>query len=75
MKIELRKISIRDLVNGYEDKSIQEEGITGWNGKLDIRPKYQREFVYNDKQRKEVINPLANSFSNSLIPYISRYIL
>ena len=45
MKIELHEIAIRELVKNYEDK--QEEGVYGYGGKLNIRPKYQREFVYN----------------------------
>ena len=28
-----------------------EECVTGYNGKLNIRPKYQREFIYDDKKR------------------------
>ena len=49
MKIELNFILVRDLVNGY--KNSQEEGVVGYSGKLNIRPKYQREFVYNEKQK------------------------
>ncbi len=48
MKIELKKIKIRELVEGYKDSN--EEGVVGWGGRLNIRPKYQREFVYKDKQ-------------------------
>lgn len=47
MKIELHEIPVRDLVSGYNDDG--ESGVTGYNGKLDIRPPYQREFVYQDK--------------------------
>ena len=36
-----------------------EEGVTGYAGRLDIRPKYQREFVYKDVQRDEVIKSVA----------------
>lgn len=31
-----------------------EKGVVGYGGKLDIRPPYQREFVYKDKQRDNV---------------------
>ena len=37
MKIELKEILIKDLIQGYENN--QEEGVSGFNGKLDIRPK------------------------------------
>ena len=48
MKIELQKIKVRDVVDGFKDS--QEEGVVAYGGKLDVRPKYQREFVYKDKQ-------------------------
>lgn len=39
-----------------------EGGVIGYGGKLDIRPPYQREFIYNDKQRDAVITTLKNDF-------------
>jgi len=48
MNIELKEIKVRDLTKGYEDN--QEDGVVGYDGKLDIRPPYQREFIYKDKQ-------------------------
>ena len=46
MKIELHKIKIKDLVEGYSDTSNEADGcVVGYGGKLDIRPKYQREAV------------------------------
>lgn len=60
MEIKLKEITIRDVCNGYVNND--EEGIVGYGGKLNIRPKYQREFVYKDKQRDEVINTINNGF-------------
>jgi len=60
MKIELEEITVRDLTNGYEDN--EENGVLGFGGKLDIRPPYQREFIYKDKQRDAVINTIINDF-------------
>lgn len=60
MEIKLKEIPIRDVVEGYVDND--EEGVLGYGGKLNIRPKYQREFVYKDKQREEVINTINNDF-------------
>ena len=48
MKIELKEITVRELTDSYEDK--QENGVVGYGGRLDIRPPYQREFIYKDKQ-------------------------
>ncbi len=53
MKIEERKVTIRDVCQGYFNDA--EEGVVGYDERLDIRPKYQREFVYKDNQRDEVI--------------------
>ena len=60
MDIKLKEISIRDLSNAYEDNL--EGGVIGYGGKLDIRPPYQREFVYKDKQRDAVINTVTKNF-------------
>lgn len=60
MKIELKEITVRDLANGYEDN--EEDGVVGFGGKLDIRPPYQREFIYKDKQRDAVIHTLTKEF-------------
>ena len=53
MKIELKEVTVRDLTNGYQDNA--ENGVIGFGGKLDIRPPYQREFVYDEKERNAVI--------------------
>ena len=60
MKIELKNITIRELTNGFEDN--EEEGVVGFGGKLDIRPPYQREFIYKDKQRDAVIDTVTKEF-------------
>lgn len=60
MEIRLKEIPIREVVKNYFNND--EEGVVGFDGKLNIRPKYQREFVYNDKQRDEVINTIRNNF-------------
>lgn len=60
MKIELKEITIRELATGYQDND--EAGVVGYSGKLDIRPPYQREFIYKDKQRDAVINTVTKDF-------------
>jgi hypothetical protein len=60
MKIELKEITVRELTEGYEDN--QEDGVIGYGGKLDIRPPYQREFIYKDKQRNAVIETITKDF-------------
>lgn len=60
MKVELFPIMIKDVVSGYADNG--ENGVFGFNNKLNIRPKYQREFVYKDKQRDAVIETIVKNF-------------
>lgn len=60
MKIEPRDISVRELVEDYEDNN--EQGVRAYGGKLDVRPPYQREFVYKNKQRDAVIDTLRKDF-------------
>ena len=60
MKIELKEITVRELAQGYEDN--QERGVVGYGGKLDIRPPYQREFIYKDTQRDAVIDTITKDF-------------
>jgi len=60
MKIQLKEITIRELTKDYQDND--EQGVIGFDGKLDIRPPYQREFIYKDKQRDAVINTVTKEF-------------
>jgi len=70
MKIELNKIKVREVIDGYKDNA--EEGVVGYGGKLDIRPKYQREFVYKDKQRDAVIDTVRNGFPLNVMYWVVR---
>jgi hypothetical protein len=70
MNIELKEISVKELVEGFKDN--QEDGVVGYSGNLDIRPPYQREFVYNDKQRDAVINTIVNDFPLNVMYWAKR---
>lgn len=60
MKINLKEIEVRDLYKGFIDNA--EEGVFGYDGRLNIRPKYQREFIYKEDQRNQVINTIMKQF-------------
>ena len=60
MIIELKEITVRELTTGYQVN--EENGVVGYGGKLDIRPPYQREFIYKDKQRDAVIDTITKDF-------------
>jgi len=70
MKIDLHKIPIREVIVDYKDSA--EEGVTAYRGKLNIRPKYQREFVYKEKQRNSVIETIKNSFPLNVMYWMIR---
>lgn len=70
MKIELHEIRVRELCAGYNDLSIQEEGIVGYGGRLNIRPKYQREFVYDEKQRNAVMDTVWQNFPLNVMYWV-----
>ena len=70
MKIELNKITIRKVIAAYKDSA--EEGVIAYGGKLDIRPKYQREFVYKEKQRNAVIETIKNNFPLNVMYWMIR---
>ncbi|QQG40632.1 MAG: DUF262 domain-containing protein [Candidatus Levyibacteriota bacterium] len=70
MKIDLHKIPIRKVVVGYKDSA--EEGVVAYGGKLDIRPKYQREFVYKEKQRDAVIETVKKGFPLNVMYWMIR---
>lgn len=60
MKIKLKEIPVRELIAGYSDNG--EGGVVGFGGRLDIRPPYQREFIYSSEQERKVINTIVNDF-------------
>ncbi len=68
MKIELKEITIREVSKDYSNNN--EEGVIGYGGKLNIRPKYQREFVYKDKQRDAVIETVKKQFPLNVMYWV-----
>lgn len=68
MKIQLKEISIKDVYEGYMDN--EENGVLGYGGKLNIRPPFQREFVYKDKQRDGVIKTIKNNFPLNVMYWV-----
>lgn len=70
MKIDLHRIKIRDVASGYQDNN--ELGVVAYDGRLDVRPKYQREFVYSGKQRDEVIRTVRQDFPLNVMYWMVR---
>lgn len=68
MRIELKRIKIQNIVDGYKDNNI--EGVVGYGGKLNIRPKYQREFVYDVKKRNAVIDTINKEYPLNVMYWV-----
>ncbi len=65
MKIELKPFTIREVAEGYVDND--EGGVVGLNGALNVRPKYQREFVYDEIMRAAVLDTVRKGFPLNVI--------
>jgi hypothetical protein len=68
MEIDLNEITIKEVAKGY--KNNDEEGVVGFGGKLNIRPKYQREFVYKDDKRNAVIETVQKEFPLNVMYWV-----
>jgi hypothetical protein len=68
MTIELKEVKIKEVSNGYLND--EEEGVVGYGGILNIRPKYQREFVYKNEQRSSVIETVQKSFPLNVMYWV-----
>lgn len=60
MQITETKVKVSDLCKNYSDNG--DGGVFGFDGKLTIRPAFQREFVYKDKQRNAVIETVRKGY-------------
>ena len=58
MTIEPRAIKVRDIFSGYSDSG--DDGVFAYDGRLAIRPAYQREFVYDEEQAEAVIHTVMS---------------
>lgn len=70
MKIELKDLRVGELVEGYHDDG--EGGVVGYGGRLDIRPPYQREFIYKGKQREAVVTSILKGFPLNVMYWADR---
>jgi len=68
MIIKLVEHSIKEVAINYIDN--QEEGVIGFDGKLNIRPKYQREFVYDESKRNAVIETIFKGFPLNVMYWV-----
>lgn len=70
MTINQIEVTVGDIVKGYINN--EEFGIRGYGGLLDIRPPYQREFIYNDKEQQAVITTVLNGYPLNIMYWVKR---
>jgi len=68
MKIELTKVKVSEIVKNYTNT--QEDGVFGYNNNLNIRPKYQREFIYKQQQQEAVIDTIEKGFPLNVLYWV-----
>lgn len=68
MKITMHEIPIGEVAEKFYDDP--ELGCSGYGGRLNIRPAFQREFVYNDDQRDNVIRTVKKNFPLNVMYWI-----
>lgn len=68
MKITEHSITIGEIAAGYVDND--EKGVIGYGGRLNIRPEYQREFVYDKKNRDAVIETVMRGFPLNVMYWV-----
>ena len=64
----MHEIPVRDIVDGYVDSA--ELGVKGYGGRLNIRPAFQREFVYNSQQRDAVVRTVRHGFPLNIMYWV-----
>ena len=70
MTIKQISVTVGEITQGYVNN--EELGVRGYNGKLDIRPPYQREFIYNDKEQQAVINTVMKGYPLNVMYWVKR---
>ena len=70
MEITPIEVTIKELFEGYEDNA--EQGVVAYGGKLDVRPPYQREFIYGEKDRAAVIDTVLANYPLNVMYWAAR---
>ena len=70
MTIKQIEVTVGEITNGYVNND--EQGVRGYGGLLDIRPPYQREFIYNEKEQQAVITTVLNGYPLNVMYWVKR---
>ena len=70
MTIKRTEVTVGEITRGYVNND--EQGVRGYNGRLDIRPPYQREFIYSEKEQQAVINTVLHGYPLNVMYWVKR---
>lgn len=70
MTIEQREVTVGEVFDGYTNS--EEQGVRGYHGQLDIRPPYQREFIYNEAEQQAVIRTVLHDYPLNVMYWVRR---
>lgn len=68
MKITKTTILVRELIDGFFDDD--EDGVVAYHGLLNVRPKFQRNFIYEPEQQVAVIDTILSNFPLNTIYWV-----
>lgn len=70
MTIKQLEVTVGEITSGYINS--EEQGVRGYGGLLDIRPPYQREFIYNEKEQIAVIYTVLKGYPLNVMYWVKR---
>ena len=70
MTIKQISVTVGEITKDYVNND--EQGVRGYKGLLDIRPPYQREFIYNEKEQQAVITTVLNGYPLNIMYWVKR---
>lgn len=70
MTIKQIEVTVREITDGYLNND--EQGVRGYGGRLDIRPPYQREFIYNEREQQAVITTVLRGYPLNVMYWVRR---
>ena len=70
LTIDQIEVTVGEITDGYINND--EQGVRGYGGRLDIRPPYQREFIYDEKERQAVITTVLHGYPLNVMYWVRR---
>ena len=70
MTIKQIEVTVGETTRGYADND--EQGVRGYDGRLDIRPPYQRGCIYDEREQQAVIATVLNGYPLNVMCRVKR---